>query len=299
LVEAREVARATIRHIKTQTPQSCLTLGIVALSIEQAQAIEYEVELLRQQYIECEWFFQDESESRFFVTNLENVQGDERDVIFISIGYGFDKERNLILNFGPINQPGGERRLNVLTTRARKQCIVFSSIRARDIYQRGSSNRGVRFLAEYLEYAELGTLHKSNMVLNNAFVTDVSVLHQDLSVKLFEIFRSRFNKSDLRTLCFPLGIDTENIHGETKEELARELTWHLIRRNMVEQLIEEGKRSRGDIDWSELEEMCKDVLEKEETVPEKDNVEGEVVSNVRAVSMFTSKTNIDSVNYFL
>lgn len=291
LVEAREVARATIRHIKTQTPQSCLSLGVVALSIEQTQAIEYEVELLRQQHIECEWFFQDESESRFFVTNLENVQGDERDVIFISIGYGFDKKRNLILNFGPINQPGGERRLNVLTTRARKQCVVFSSIRARDIYQRGSTNRGVRFLAEYLEYAELGTLHRSNAVESD-FALGANALHKDLSVKLFEIFNTRCAISDLKELCFPLGIDTENIHVGKKGELARELTWYLIRRNMVEQLIEEGKRIRGDIDWSELEELCKDVLEKEETVPEKDNVEGEVISNVRADSMFTSKTNI-------
>ena len=66
-------------------------------------------------------------EEPFFVKNLENVQGDERDIIYISIGYG-DTDGSLPMNFGPLNRDGGERRLNVLITRARQKCEIFSSI---------------------------------------------------------------------------------------------------------------------------------------------------------------------------
>ena len=80
-----------------------------------------------------------------FVKNLENVQGDERDTMIFSIGYGPDEARKFTLNFGPLNRPGGERRLNVAVTRARERVEVVSSVRASD-FPIGSTSPGVRLL---------------------------------------------------------------------------------------------------------------------------------------------------------
>ena len=89
------------------------------------RAIVEEIELQRRTHPDMEDFFADAREEHFFVKNLETIQGDERDVIFLSIGYGFDQSRRLSQNFGPLNREGGERRLNVLITRARERCVVF------------------------------------------------------------------------------------------------------------------------------------------------------------------------------
>lgn len=83
--------------------------------------------------------------------NLENVQGDERDVILISIGYGRDENGRVTQNFGPLNRDGGERRLNVLITRAKQQCHVFTNLHPEDISIEG--NQGTRALRTFLEYA--------------------------------------------------------------------------------------------------------------------------------------------------
>ena len=102
----------------------------------------------------CEEFFA-QSREPFAVKNLENVQGDERDVIFISVGYGRDEHGRISKNFGALNRQGGERRLNVLCTRARNRCVVFSNIRAADLAVDGSPE-GVIAFKQFLHFAELG-----------------------------------------------------------------------------------------------------------------------------------------------
>ena len=98
----------------------------------------------------------------FIVKNLENVQGDERDVIFISITYGpLEVGGRVLQHFGPINHEAGWRRLNVLFTRSKKRIHVFSSIRSFDILISPSSSRGVRVFREYLNFAETGHLIQS------------------------------------------------------------------------------------------------------------------------------------------
>ena len=97
-------------------------------------------------------------DERLFVKNLEAVQGDERDVIFISVGYGVAPNQSKpFLNFGPVSQDGGERRLNVLASRAREKCVVFSSITSADI-PADSETRGTRMLRALLDFSETGKL---------------------------------------------------------------------------------------------------------------------------------------------
>jgi very-short-patch-repair endonuclease len=93
---------------------------------------------------------------RFFVKNLENVQGDERDVILLAIGYGKRPNGSISMNFGPLNKPGGERRLNVAVTRARHSMVVVSSMQSHDIDLSRTQTRGPILLKAFLDYAERG-----------------------------------------------------------------------------------------------------------------------------------------------
>jgi very-short-patch-repair endonuclease len=103
-----------------------------------------------------------------FIKNLENVQGDERDFIFFSVGYARDKKGNLSHNFGPLNREGGHRRLNVAITRARNKIKIFSSISSADIDLSRSNARGVRMLKEYLKYAETQFLSTAKAYLKTS-----------------------------------------------------------------------------------------------------------------------------------
>jgi len=153
--EAKHVAKAVMRHAKESPHRS---LGVAAFSVAQMNAIEDELEILRRRHPECEGFFSGHPTEPFFVKNLENVQGDERDVIFISVGYGRRKDGFVSMHFGPLNLDGGERRLNVLITRARLRCEVFSNLQADDIDLDRTAARGVKALKTFLRYAEHGVL---------------------------------------------------------------------------------------------------------------------------------------------
>lgn len=115
-------------------------------------------DVLRRTDPSLEHFFVGSEAEPFFVKNLENIQGDERDVIFISVGYGKDSSGYMAMNFGPLSNDGGERRLNVLITRARDCCCVYSSIRADDIDLNRARSRGAQALKTFLKYAESGLL---------------------------------------------------------------------------------------------------------------------------------------------
>ena len=154
--EAKEVAEKVMAHAHTRPD---LTLGVATFSTAQMQAIQDQLELLRREDPSCEQtFFNAHPKEPFFVKNLENVQGDERDVIFISVGYGRNAKGELTMNFGPLNQEGGERRLNVLITRARQRCEVFTNLTADDIDLSRTNARGVVVLKRYLKYAQTGEL---------------------------------------------------------------------------------------------------------------------------------------------
>ncbi len=148
--EAQEVAKAVFVHYKNNPEKS---LGIGTFSQSQQTAILDELEILRRNDLSIEHFFTDNREESFFVKNLETIQGDERDVIFISVGYGRDVNGKITMNFGPLNKAGGERRLNVLITRAREKVVVFSSITGDDFDLSKTQTLGVHKLKQYLDFA--------------------------------------------------------------------------------------------------------------------------------------------------
>ena len=151
--EAETVAELVFEQFR-QYPKK--TLGVVTFSMAQMEAVEEAIERWRKEQPEYERFFKEDRLEGFFVKNLENVQGDERDVIIFSIGYGRDQQGQMTMNFGPLNKPGGERRLNVAVTRAREKVVLVTSIKASDIDLAATSAEGVLTLFHYLDYAERG-----------------------------------------------------------------------------------------------------------------------------------------------
>jgi very-short-patch-repair endonuclease len=155
--EAERVVNSIVNHMQASPD---LSLGVVALNFQQRELIdELLTERIRDDDISQRFIEQHKEASEpFFVKNLENVQGDERDVIFISATYGRDQNGNLFQRFGPINQAQGPRRLNVLFTRAKHKIVVFSSIDPDEIRTDASTGRGVKILKAYLNYAKTGRL---------------------------------------------------------------------------------------------------------------------------------------------
>jgi DNA polymerase III delta prime subunit len=152
-IEATVVAEAIIRHAR-ECPQ--WTLGVAAFSVTQRDAILESLAKLRRSHPDLDSFFDPSAADPFFVKNLENVQGDERDAIFVSVGYGPGEDGRVSLNFGPVSATGGERRLNVLMTRAKRVLQIFSSMHAEDIDLTRATGRGPAVFREYLRYAEKG-----------------------------------------------------------------------------------------------------------------------------------------------
>jgi very-short-patch-repair endonuclease len=160
-VEARAVAAAVMSHAATN-PE--LSLGVVAFSAAQRRAIVDELEILRRQSEKTEGFFAAAHPNEpFFAKNLENVQGDERDVMFISVGYGRNQQGRMLMRFPTLGSEGGERRLNVLITRAKRRCEVFSSITDEDIDLERAHGKGVAAFKQFLRYARTGDLDISRM----------------------------------------------------------------------------------------------------------------------------------------
>lgn len=129
------------------------SVGVVTFNIVQQELIDdlLNEECKQDQALEA-WAFG--SQEPVFIKNLENVQGDERDVILFSIGYGPDETGRVYMNFGPLNREGGWRRLNVAVSRARREMLVFSTLRADQINLNRTKAEGVAALRDFLEYAE-------------------------------------------------------------------------------------------------------------------------------------------------
>jgi hypothetical protein len=157
--EAKHIVAAIKHHVTHNESES---LGIVAMNSKQREQIETLLEATRSQddILDAALKRNAESEDPMFIKNLENVQGDERDVIVISFTYGPQSRgaSNVPQRFGPINSEQGWRRLNVLFTRAKKRIHVFSSMRSGNILVDETKSRGVKALKNYLAYAESGEL---------------------------------------------------------------------------------------------------------------------------------------------
>lgn len=155
--EAEKIVQLVFEHFDQNPNQS---LGVIAFSNAQADLILDMVMDYLEEHSNYASFFSDELQEPFFVKNLETVQGDERDKIIFSICYGYNQDHKFYQRFGPLNNIGGERRLNVAITRAKYNICIVSSITAGDIRTGQTESVGVHLLKDYLDYAEHVTTPK-------------------------------------------------------------------------------------------------------------------------------------------
>lgn len=230
--EAEAITEEVIRRLRLPDDQQH-SIGIVAFSKVQMNLIEDVLteELAKHPELESKAYGVEEP---IFIKNLENVQGDERDIILFSVGYGPDKSGKVSMNFGPLNNAGGERRLNVAVSRARYEMVVFSTLEPEQIDLRRTKAKGVEGLKNFLEFAERGRLSVNPM---QAKPNEESDLINDLAVELGKqgyevdklVGRSQF-KIDLAVIdphnkdTYMMGILTDGKHYyETKTERDREI----------------------------------------------------------------------------
>ena len=154
--EAEAIVKEVVRRL-SDDELAKRSIGIVSFSKVQQNLIEDLLtdELAKHADLERKAY---DVEEPIFIKNLENVQGDERDVILFSVGYGPDKTGKVSMNFGPLNNAGGERRLNVAVSRARYEMMVFSTLKPEQIDLRRSSAQGVAGLKAFLEFARNGRM---------------------------------------------------------------------------------------------------------------------------------------------
>ncbi|UWP82104.1 AAA domain-containing protein [Dactylosporangium fulvum] len=151
--EVQRVVELVLQHAQLRPNES---LGVITMGITHAERIDLALRKALSARSELHAFFSETAGEPFFVKNLERVQGDERDAVILSIGYGKNSAGRLLYRFGPLLLPGGERRLNVAVTRARRRMTLVSSFTAADMDPARSAADGVRLLRSYLEYAESG-----------------------------------------------------------------------------------------------------------------------------------------------
>ena len=141
------------------------SLGIITMGIGQQDCIRECLQERLRMYPDLVEFLDEEKTDGLFIKNLETVQGDERDIIFLSIGYGKNIEGKFFQRFGPINQAVGYRRLNVAFTRAKEKVYIFCSFHFFDLTIKETSSKGIQFLQSYLKYAETGEIDTN--IINN------------------------------------------------------------------------------------------------------------------------------------
>lgn len=210
----RAEAEAIVQEINARLAHprlSRLSMGVVTFSSVQQSLIEDLLNESFSRHPDLEKVALESAEP-LFVKNLENVQGDERDVILFSVGYGPDKEGKVSLNFGPLNREGGWRRLNVAVSRARYEMKIFSTLRADQIDLTRTSAEGVAGLKAFLEYAEKG---KSAMAVNSRH----AIVHKGSLVDVIaDKIREQGYEVHTHIGCSGYRIDIGIVHPERKSE---------------------------------------------------------------------------------
>jgi superfamily I DNA and/or RNA helicase len=170
-LEADRIIDLIIKHIREHPERS---LGVVTVNSNQQELLDSLLFKKINGLKNLENFIYGETNPKepFFIKNIESVQGDERDTIIFGIGYGKDSDGKFSMNFGPINKAGGERRLNVAISRAKVNIKIVSSIHGSDFRLSEETPRGVKLLAEYLDFAEKGNSALRKIVKHNTQVSE-------------------------------------------------------------------------------------------------------------------------------
>jgi hypothetical protein len=249
----RGEAEAIIKDVvaKLRQPDFKKSIGIVTFNTDQQKLISDLFEVARSEYPEIEPHFAEDKFDSVFIKNLENVQGDERDLIYFSITFGKDGVGKLSMNFGPMNQAGGMRRLNVAVTRAKEEMHIFASLRPEQIDLSRTRAEGVRDLKHFLEYAQRGAMALTeapetlNAFFDSPFEQAVAeklqakgwITHSQVGVSDFRIDLGVINPDAPEKYLSAIECDGTSYHSSStardrdllREEVLRGLGWEVMR----------------------------------------------------------------------
>ena len=309
--ESKAIVKEIIRRL-SDPELSKYSIGVVSFSKVQGDRIEDDLTEELDRHPELKDIAYNSPEP-IFVKNLENVQGDERDVILFSVGYGADKNGKVSMNFGPLNNAGGERRLNVAVSRARYEMIVYSTLKSSQIDLKRSQAKGVEGLKGFLEFAETGRLPMIDSALQQA---DRNVMVRQICDMLTEhgymakpnVGRSNF-KVDIAVSTtehpekYILGILCDGkTYYETKTTRDREIVqpnvmrmlgwrvmrvysidWYENRERSIQQILDELKgnetadvKPAAEKDDIPLKAFCTDHIKKTDILKEPERNQGQI-----------------------
>ena len=309
--ESKAIVKEIIRRL-SDPELSKYSIGVVSFSKVQGDRIEDDLTEELDRHPELKDIAYNSPEP-IFVKNLENVQGDERDVILFSVGYGADKNGKVSMNFGPLNNAGGERRLNVAVSRARYEMIVYSTLKSSQIDLKRSQAKGVEGLKSFLEFAETGRLPMIDSALQEA---DQNVMVRQICDMLTEqgymakpnVGRSNF-KVDIAVSTaehpekYILGILCDGkTYYETKTTRDREIVqpnvmrmlgwrvmrvysidWYENRERSIQQILDELKENEAadvkpetEKDDIPLKAFCADHIKKTDILKEPERNQGQI-----------------------
>ncbi len=200
VIEAEKVAQEVFKHIREYPNR---TLGVIAFGTSQEFAIENAINRMRKEHPEFEDFFMEDKSDPFFVKNLENVQGDERDTIIFSIGYAKDRSGKMSMRFGPLSMAGGEKRLNVAITRAKFNIKLIGSIAPTDIDVERVTQDGPKLLQKYIEFAMEG----EKSIIGDTGVSDAVEFDSPFESSVFDFLVSQGYSVSAKVGCSGYKID--------------------------------------------------------------------------------------------
>ena len=278
--EAEYIAHLVRNLLKQKVRES---IGIVAFSQEQQHTIEDALTALAQTDKEFEHLLEeaynrteDDQFIGLIIKNLENIQGDERDIIIMSVCYGFDAKKRILMNFGPINKKGGEKRLNVIFSRAKKHMAIVSSIKYANITN--EYNEGANYFRRFLQYAEnvsCGNMQIARTILDslvlhktNAVVTDnnnivLKEIKQQLQKQGYEI-AEQVGQSDFK--C-SLAIKLKPTDEEYTLGILLDDDKHYSNSNLTEQYYQRPAILQA-FGWRTMHVFAKDWLQQPEKIME-------------------------------
>lgn len=208
-IEAQRVAQIVFNHFEKYPLRS---LGIVTFSEAQQAAIDNEISIIRKAKPQFEPFFDTSKKEPFFIKNLENVQGDERDTIIFSIGYGRDQNGRLTMFFGPLNHEGGYRRLNVAITRAKLNVKLVSSILPTDIDLSRSNSLGIHMLRAYMDFAIRGM----EAIKGELSIPESIQFDSPFEMQVYDVLKNTGFEVDTQVGCSGYRIDLAVRHPSLK-----------------------------------------------------------------------------------
>ncbi|GAA0432234.1 DUF3320 domain-containing protein [Lentibacillus halophilus] len=269
------------------------SIGVVTFSQPQQTLIEDMIDERLKQDASLEKYFTDEVEEPVFVKNLENVQGDERDVILFSVGYGPDQTGHMTLNFGPLNREGGWRRLNVAVSRAKKEMMIVASMEPDQINLSRTKAEGVHSLKAFMEFAKKGNLAltmenrpNSKQVNSNVIIPKIQTALQkhgyevetNVGNSAFKVDLAVVDKGNNRQYLAAIQLDGHRYASRTTTRdrnklgdlMLSRLGWHIIKIWSVEWWHNEEKQITELIAQLETIENQAKAASKPETPPKKE-----------------------------